>query len=74
MTMSSNLITDIPELEAAVSEQRLFERALLDCIEALCRFTVLDRSTGEAIRVLSGGCDTFTSLDHKRALEKARRI
>jgi hypothetical protein len=59
-----NTLTPIPELDEALTEARLLERAVFDAIEQLLEATVRGRSPREAIKVL----DAFSE-----SIAKARR-
>jgi hypothetical protein len=50
--MVNAMITELEDLKAAVSEDKLFQRATLDCIEAMIRFAVVGRSIPNAIVAL----------------------
>ena len=43
---------DIPEVEAAITDQKLFERAFLDAVGAFAEMTMRGRSLSEAVTVL----------------------
>lgn len=57
-------ITKLATIHDAVSEDQLFQRALLDFVEAATRFALVGRSMADAIK----------QLDHLREqFERARR-
>ena len=45
-------VTELTDIEAAIRDHRLLERATLDCIEAMMRFAVVGRSIPDAIVAL----------------------
>jgi hypothetical protein len=58
--------TELDAIKAAITDDRLLQRATLDCIEALARFAIDGRSPREAIALLSHWQQTFERFERSR--------